>query len=48
MPSECDIGGMGIGATPMPTTLRRIVTLLNTTNTAKTNAKKKFLTAFLQ
>lgn len=34
------MGGIGIGAPPIPATLRRTETLLNTTNSAKTKAKK--------
>jgi hypothetical protein len=39
MPNAC-VGGSGMGDPPMPATLRRIVTLLNTTNNARTNDKK--------
>jgi hypothetical protein len=35
-------GGLGIGVPPMPATLARIETLLNTTNNASKNARKKF------
>lgn len=42
------MGGMGAGAPPIPTTLLRIVTLLNTTNIASKNDSKKFFTGFLQ
>ena len=35
-------GGIGIGLPPIPTTLCRIEALLNTTNNANKNARKKF------
>jgi len=39
MPNSCVVGGSGTGDPPMPATLRRIETLLNTTNTASANDK---------
>ena len=41
-------GGMGAGLVPIPATLRRTVTVVNTTNNASKNARLNFFTAFLQ
>jgi len=39
IPNDCGGGGSGIGDPPMPATLRRTVTLLNTTKTARIKDK---------